>query len=89
MKPFVCRLKRNPEQLGIAINENLFAGVTEDGKPQLSAQISVLWFDVRSPSPCYHNPMELEWMNMYNDDDFEEDDSEEVVEEPTPTEPQA
>jgi len=86
--PFVCQYANNEglaEKLGFGICVGIF--YTDDGLKN-----AVLWENVRSPSPSFHGPEELAWIDVYNadaandddddDDDWddEDDDDEDVIE---------
>jgi hypothetical protein len=89
IKPFSCALKSNTEQLGIAVSEHLVpvADANTPGGVRFQALLGVLWNDVRSPAPSYHDPNDLVWMNVpgitddededYQDDEDYEDEEEE------------
>lgn len=79
MTAYVCRLKANPKQEGIAIDKDILQ-INEGDVIVPKIMISVLWFDVRSPAPCFHEPQELEWLAIYDREDFEdyEEESEET-----------
>ena len=80
IKAFACALKSNPEQLGIAISEHLlpFADAQAPTGVRIQALIGVLWNDMRSPAPSYHEPTEIMWLNVpdLTDEDEYEDDEE-------------
>ena len=59
----------------------------------MEALLSVLWDNQRSPAPCYHNPSEIEWLEIpeltaieqeisdENEEDSEENEEENALEE--------
>ena len=77
--PFVCQYANNEglaEKLGFGICVGIF--YTDDGLKN-----AVLWENVRTPSPSFHGPEELAWIDVYNaaatdddddDDDYDDDD---------------
>jgi hypothetical protein len=94
MKPFYCRLVKNPKFTGTVINEhvNPIPREIQNEKGEIVTTIvmesllSVLWDNQRTPAPCYHNPSEIEWLEIpeltaieqqieeENDEDEEEED---------------
>jgi hypothetical protein len=86
IKAFSCALKSNPEQLGIAVSEHLVPTPDEasPGGVRFQALIAVLWNEVRTPAPSYHEPSELVWLAVpgitddeeFDDEDFDEDEDE-------------
>lgn len=82
MKPFICALKSQPQQTGIALSEHLIPLPDNDSPTgiKMNPLISVLWDEVRSPAPSYHSPQELVWLSVPDiaDPEDDEDDEDEV-----------
>lgn len=81
IKPFSCALKANPEQLGIAVSEHLVPTADEaaPGGVRFQSLIAVLWNEVRTPAPSYHEPSELIWLavpGITDDDEYDDEDGE-------------
>jgi hypothetical protein len=79
IKAFSCALKDNPDHLGIAVSESLVQ-VPDTASPsgvRIQSLIGVLWNDVRSPAPSYHEPSELQWLSVPGVTDGDEDEEDE------------
>jgi len=78
MKPFICTHVKNKNLTGIAITEHVIP-LPDDKSPtgvRILTLIGVLWDENRSPSPSYHENVELEWIEVpdLTDDDEEGDE---------------
>jgi hypothetical protein len=81
MKPFIVTHAKNQNLSGIAISEHVIP-VPSDKAPLgfiVHSFIGVLWEDNRSPSPSYHEPSELVWLEVPGLTDDEEDDADETA----------
>ena len=82
MNPFTVAHAEHIEQTGIAISEHVtpILDATIEGGVRYTAMIGVLWNDHRTPSPSYHSPNELQWLDVPSlGDDEEEDESEDDI----------
>jgi hypothetical protein len=79
--PFICR--HADENLDGKLGEGIVIGImmTAEGP-----QSMVLWEDQRNPSPSFHSPNNLLWLDIYepnesdDDDEDDEDDEDENLE---------
>lgn len=93
MTPFIVCLKENNDQIGTAISEHVVTlpVVVKDanGEDTMTTKVTplvgVLWDDIRSPSPSYHDPSELEWLSIPSMDEEEAADGEISVDSETTT----
>jgi hypothetical protein len=104
MMPFYCRLKKDKSYTGTCISEHVSPIPREIQNEKgeivttivMEALLSVLWDNQRSPAPCYHNPSEIEWLEIpqltaveseietneaANDEENDEEDDDEEAEE--------
>ena len=72
MTPFLLHHKDDENMLGLAISEHVHFKVEKDSKTGKELvfpvpMIGVLWMnpDMHCPSPSYHNPNELQWLQVY------------------------
>lgn len=89
MKPFTVAHVEHPENTGTAISEHV-TPILDANAPngvRYTSIIGVLWDDHRTPSPSYHQPTELQWLDIpgfLDDEDgeeLEEENEEEIDEE--------
>lgn len=81
IKPFIVTHAKNQNLTGIAISEHVIP-VPNDKAPLgfiVHSMIGVLWEDNRSPSPSYHEPSELVWIEIPGLTDDEEDDTDDEL----------
>jgi hypothetical protein len=87
MKAFTCclvtkddsgELTINEDFTGVAISEHLVPMPDQSSSTgvRFQAMIGVLWDDHRSPSPSYHSPEEIHWLEIPEIDEEFEDETE-------------
>jgi hypothetical protein len=85
VKAFLCVLRTNPDQMGIAVSENFIpTAQDENGKIKYESKIGVCWLNQPdAPAPCYHAPNEISFASIYEpeflEDDEEEDEADDTV----------